>query len=178
MTRRNTPEEQEAARLRHNLRAKKYREANYEKQKAATVAWREHFPERARASTNNWYDKPENKEKTRDTYLRRTYGITLKQEQAMLQAQNNCCPICKTPTPGKTRNPNKSGWHVDHNHTTMAVRSILCNSCNKALAFAKDNPELLRKMARYLEWHLENAYTKDDSELLTKMARCLEEHLG
>lgn len=39
----------------------------------------------------------------------------------------------------------------DHCHTTNKFRGWLCNSCNSALGYARDNPDLLRKLAAYLE---------------------------
>lgn len=81
----------------------------------------------------------------KNRHLKRKYGITVEKRRDLIKAQHNCCAICATSDPGKL------GWHVDHNHATNAVRAVLCQSCNKALAFAKDSPELLRKLASYLE---------------------------
>jgi len=40
---------------------------------------------------------------------------------------------------------------VDHNHVTGEVRGGLCDNCNIGLGHFKDNPELLRLAALYLE---------------------------
>lgn len=40
---------------------------------------------------------------------------------------------------------------LDHNHKTEKFRGLLCGHCNTALGMMQDNPELLRKAARYLE---------------------------
>jgi hypothetical protein len=40
---------------------------------------------------------------------------------------------------------------IDHNHTTGNYRGVLCNHCNKALGFARDNSERLRALASYLD---------------------------
>jgi len=40
---------------------------------------------------------------------------------------------------------------VDHNHTTGRVRGALCTNCNLGLGHFKDNPELLRLAALFLE---------------------------
>lgn len=40
---------------------------------------------------------------------------------------------------------------VDHDHETGKVRGLLCDYCNKALGMAQDSPEILRKLARYLD---------------------------
>ena len=39
----------------------------------------------------------------------------------------------------------------DHDHATGLFRGWLCNRCNRTLGFVYDNPEVLRKLAEYLE---------------------------
>ena len=39
----------------------------------------------------------------------------------------------------------------DHNHETNRFRGWICTRCNTALGYAKDSPELLRRLADYLE---------------------------
>jgi hypothetical protein len=41
--------------------------------------------------------------------------------------------------------------HIDHCHTTMKLRGLICGPCNRALGLMRDNPEALRNAARYLE---------------------------
>ena len=38
----------------------------------------------------------------------------------------------------------------DHDHSTGQFRGWICHRCNLAIAFAKDSPELLIKMSKYL----------------------------
>lgn len=79
----------------------------------------------------------------RDNYLRRRYGITLDEYEALLEGQGNCCAVC-----GRTQDINYS---VDHSHTTGEVRGLLCTACNRGIGMLQDDPELLRKAANYLE---------------------------
>lgn len=61
--------------------------------------------------------------KRRDAYLRRTYGITLAQYDAILLAQGGHCFFCNAN--GTTR-----ALAVDHDHVTGEIRGLLCKRCN------------------------------------------------
>lgn len=55
------------------------------------------------------------------------------------------CPICQEPM-----NPEKRGIHLDHDHTTLEIRGILCRECNIMLGKARDNPYILLAAVAYL----------------------------
>jgi hypothetical protein len=78
-------------------------------------------------------------------HLRRKFGITPEEYDAMLAAQRGLCKICGDVPHGKRRG------HVDHSHVTGKVRGILCCACNRLLGAAKDDPERLRRAIHYLE---------------------------
>ena len=40
---------------------------------------------------------------------------------------------------------------IDHNHTTLQLRGLLCNSCNRALGLFGDNSEITDKATKYLK---------------------------
>lgn len=76
-------------------------------------------------------------------HLRRTYGITLADEQRMRDEQHDACAICLktfTATPA-----------VDHCHVTGNVRGLLCDFCNKGLGNFDDDEMRLRRAVNYLE---------------------------
>lgn len=73
--------------------------------------------------------------------LSSSYGITLEEFNSMLDAEGHTCPICRNP---------KTEPVVDHDHATGKVRGILCGSCNKAIGFLCDNPEIAEAAANYL----------------------------
>lgn len=76
----------------------------------------------------------------RKSQLKRKFGMTVEQYDALLLAQDGHCAIC----------PSTTELCVDHNHTTGVVRGILCNPCNKALGFLKDDPARLAAAIEYL----------------------------
>ena len=78
--------------------------------------------------------------------ISKKYGISIDDYIRMATEQNNRCAICNEEKP----------LCVDHNHSKQigsAVRKLLCHGCNKLLGFAKENPETLRRAAKYLEEH-------------------------
>jgi len=115
---------------------------------------REDFP-RNRSSRNGLggYCKPCHNEKskaacekahgsTRDYHLRRRYGITSADVDAMIEAQGGTCATCD----GKPE-------HVDHDHATGKVRGVLCFNCNQALGNVRDSPTTLGRLGHYLRRH-------------------------
>ena len=81
---------------------------------------------------------------TRDSHLKRKYGISAADYDAIFIRQGRCCAICKSP------NTNSRGWHTDHCHTTGFVRGILCSNCNPMLGYANDSPSILVSAIAYL----------------------------
>ena len=88
----------------------------------------------------------------RDQNFRKNFGITLVQYQAMSDNQGGVCATCKRPE-RRTRGGKVTWMAVDHCHSTGAVRGLLCSSCNQAIGLMKDDPEILRAAADYLDRH-------------------------
>ncbi|MDP5183311.1 endonuclease VII domain-containing protein [Blastococcus sp. BMG 814] len=82
---------------------------------------------------------------SRTYHLKRRYGITAAEADAMLEEQNGVCAICRT----------APAQHVDHDHATGAVRALLCFNCNGGLGQFRDDPWLLRMAAFYVEHHMQ-----------------------
>ena len=85
--------------------------------------------------------------------MRWRYGLTKDQFDELFDSQGRCCAICKT----KDKGP--KDWHIDHDHVTGKVRGVLCRHCNPMLGKAKDDPDILRRAADYLD----NDLLKNDS---------------
>lgn len=86
----------------------------------------------------------------RNKELQRLFGIDLAEYQKMLLAQNGVCAICDKPET-KIEGGQVRALSVDHNHTTGAVRGLLCANCNLAVGYACDDPTILRKAITYLK---------------------------
>lgn len=84
---------------------------------------------------------------THESHLRRAYGMTVADYDAMLQAQGGGCAICGEPCASGKR------LSIDHNHATGAVRGLLCAHHNHGIGKFQDSPALLRAAAAYLELH-------------------------
>lgn len=86
-------------------------------------------------------------EKDRTRRLRvqnlRKYNLTVDDHAAMVLAQKNRCAICNKES--------DKPLGVDHDHTTGAVRKLLCHHCNAGLGNFREKPELFYRAITYLE---------------------------
>lgn len=89
-------------------------------------------------------------EKEREATLKYNYGLTLLQYETILKSQEGVCVICGLPETKKYRGKIIC-LAVDHDHKTGKIRGLLCSRCNTAIGLAKDDPQILRNMAKYLE---------------------------
>lgn len=95
----------------------------------------------------------------RDLALRKRFGITLDQYNAMLEAQGGVCAICKKPEVSLDRRSGKPfALAVDHCHAAekdgaMKIRGLLCTGCNSILGRANDDTALLQAAIAYLVSH-------------------------
>ncbi|MER5470906.1 endonuclease VII domain-containing protein [Streptomyces sp. NPDC002685] len=79
--------------------------------------------------------------RAREDHLKRNYGLTEADRDAMVASQKGLCVIClKAPA-----------VHVDHCHKTGSVRGVLCFNCNSAIGKLGDDPDAVRRAAAYLE---------------------------
>jgi hypothetical protein len=76
------------------------------------------------------------------------YKLTPSDRDAIWLAQGACCPGCGV---GLVPSSAFAGFCIDHDHESGLVRGILCDACNRAIGFAHDQPDILRRLALYLE---------------------------
>lgn len=89
----------------------------------------------------------------RHKYKLKGYGLTVAAYDALLDAQNYVCILCKRPETER-KHGKIQRLSVDHDHSTGRVRGLICCDCNKMLGFAGDNPTLLLRAIQYLKGNL------------------------
>lgn len=149
---------------------KAYYQKNKEKIKARTKLYLENNLEKIRLVKKDYYQanrrefilaatvrnqaNPHRHDIYRKSHLKKTYGISFEEFDALLVKQGNGCAICQTSVPG-----GKGTWHIDHDHSCCSgrkscgkcIRGLLCQRCNAGLGHFGDNRESLRKAISYLE---------------------------
>lgn len=96
---------------------------------------------RTQVSGRNPYCKKCHAVRSRQSHLRRKYGLTPADVDRMLEEQGGLCKICRE----------APGVHVDHDHATERVRGLLCFNCNGALGQFRDRPDLMLRASMYLQ---------------------------
>lgn len=86
--------------------------------------------------------KEQKQEIRRRNHLKRKYGLSPEDYEAMRSQTAGACQICGKP---------QKKLLVDHDHATGRVRGLLCKTCNWGLGQFYDSPELLMKAVDYLD---------------------------
>jgi hypothetical protein len=107
----------------------RYNAANRDKVNATKTAWKRANVEKHGASS-------------RAAWLKAKYGLTVGEYDAMVEAQQGVCAICKGAVVSKRR------LAVDHCHESGKVRGLLCVPCNAALGVLEAH---LDEARRYLD---------------------------
>lgn len=82
------------------------------------------------------------KQNTRESRIRRKYGLTPQGYLDKLKSQNNLCDLCGQPL-------NLKKVSIDHNHDTGDTRGILHHRCNRQLS-AIETPGFVDLALKYL----------------------------
>jgi hypothetical protein len=86
-----------------------------------------------------------NPDRYRHNALKRRYGITIEQFDAIVDAQKGQCALCQEPLKLGTKSV-----HVDHCHETGRVRGVLCARCNLGIGRFGDTIQGPEKAIAYL----------------------------
>jgi hypothetical protein len=71
-------------------------------------------------------------------------SITLDHFTRLLETQDSKCKICKD----RLLQP-----HIDHDHTSGKIRSLICHHCNILIGMSRENTSILNSAIEYLEHH-------------------------
>ena len=96
--------------------------------------------ERARVAAYRLANRDLLNGKTKVNHIKRRYGLTVDEYNNLIE---NGCEVC-----GTTEN-----LCVDHCHETLKVRGCLCNRCNVALGFLREDPVIIQQLLNYIEVH-------------------------
>lgn len=108
--------------------------AYYYTNKQAAQAWQKEYRENHPTET---------KVRRRRAQLRKL-GTTLERYNLLLLEQSGKCAICDS------SNRANRDLNQDHNHKTLGVRGLLCDSCNLGLGKFKDNIDVIERAIYYL----------------------------
>lgn len=129
-----------------NLAASKRRNAaNPMPNRERARRWQRENPERREKYQQLYRASGRKAISDRRSYLKRSFGMTLEQYDAMLSAQGGGCAICGRPPSARI------SLHVDHDHDTGRIRALLCFPCNNALGLLQESEGVVLKMLGYLQ---------------------------
>lgn len=86
------------------------------------------------------------KRRAKDAYLRRKFGISYAEYLQIFELQGYACAGCR-----RRREEFKNSFAVDHDHSTGAVRGLLCWHCNSLLPARHNLLAVLKNLIVYLE---------------------------
>jgi hypothetical protein len=115
-------------------KGKKMTEKQLEKNKQKTNNYRKNYPEKYKWSIKQ------------SIYKKLGLNISKEEYDTMLQNQNGKCVICNNPPLGF-----KKSLCLDHCHSSLKIRGLLCDNCNAGLGKFKDDVQILKNAILYLE---------------------------
>lgn len=112
-----------------------------------------------RCATHDRIRRKANKDKSRDSYLKRTYNISEVEFEEVRASQGGTCFICG---PITGRNGTSKKLSVDHDHKCCngskscgrCVRALLCTNCNRnILGHLRDDVDALMRAVQVIREH-------------------------
>lgn len=110
--------------------------------------------------TGEWGEKAKARSQKRKAYFTtyhinrklNKYSMTEDEYHRMFTEQKGLCAICGKEETAKYSNDKTKvkKLSVDHCHSTLKVRGLLCFLCNRGLGYFKDDKNLLTNAIKYL----------------------------
>lgn len=135
------------------INQKQWYENNAEYAISKAKKWQKKNPQKVKKNVEHW--RSENAEyysrKNKDSKLKRKFGLSITEYDAMFAAQNSLCAICNKSEKAIDKRTNKPrALAVDHCHLTGNIRQLLCNRCNHVLGLIEDNLDMCDRIKEYL----------------------------
>jgi glutaredoxin len=106
-----------------------------------------------RFEKNGKYQKFQCIQCKKDKDLLRKRGISREIYNKISHEQNHICLICKREERMKGRNGDILPLCVDHCHSCLKIRGLLCSDCNTAIGKGKEDTSILQSAIKYLKFH-------------------------
>ena len=104
-------------------------------------------PEKYKKYVHKWKSKNPDRERERNLAQ---FGLTIEDYDAMHEAQDGLCAICKQPETS-SRDGKVYRLAVDHDHKTGKVRGLLCFKCNSAMGSFEKREIPLENVLKFLK---------------------------
>jgi hypothetical protein len=114
----------------NRAKTKAYRAKNQEKTKLAGKQWKEQNPDKVKMYGRR--------------YTWKVRGINPDIAEQLLAEWNGLCAIC-------LKVPDRPC--IDHCHTSLKVRAVLCSPCNQAIGLLKEDVKIILAAAEYVKQH-------------------------
>jgi hypothetical protein len=90
--------------------------------------------------------------------LKKRYNLSTEEYEYISFKQGHKCAICGT------KSTNGRRLSVDHDHSTGAIRGLLCQACNSGIGQLKDDPDVVIKAYNYLVIHNHNQQQQKENQ--------------
>lgn len=92
-----------------------------------------------------YHARPDVRQRKREHNLRKRYGISQADFDALWKVQQGQCAACLENVVSTEK------ICVDHNHNTFVVRGLIHDRCNKVIGLLHEDCNIFRTIASYLE---------------------------
>lgn len=114
---------------------------DYYKNRASSSGYQSYCKECSKARCTKWQRSKGRVDYMKLYHIKRAYGLSFEEYDAMVERQNGACAIC---------HEKPKSFHTDHCHDTGRVRGLLCAKCNLGISHFDGKPDWLAGALKYL----------------------------
>jgi len=153
----------------NSKRRKEWMNNNSDKMMGHSKRYYDSHPEQCREKAREWRKRNSTKmqnymKKWRSNRDRFEVALARSQQDSRVKGYAGCSATvdeireaftgkCQNPACGIPEEECTVKLHMDHDHVTGQFRAWLCHRCNTVLGYVRDDPEMLKSLADYLESH-------------------------